>query len=170
MWVLLDIKYHLSKNLSNTHIVSIIFLIRGHSNSTWHSRGARVSCRVTKCNMGRGGGAKMVKKVSRITCMAPYVGLRIHKKVITLKITKCFSLFWSWCHKINFVITDDTIKYIRTNALMYEYYKQAREMIPNDIGKTLSKIFTSEEYIMVNTRFDNPSLKIFSFLVYFLES
>ncbi len=59
--------------------------------------------------------------------------------------------------KSNMFITDEIIKYIRTNALMYEYYKQAKEMIPNDIGKTLNKIFTSEEYILVNTRFENPA-------------
>jgi hypothetical protein len=47
---------------------------------------------------------------------------------------------------------EDTIKYIRTNALLYEYYKQAREMIPPDIGKILYKLFNSEEFILVNTR------------------
>ena len=26
----------------------------------------------------------------------------------------------------------DIISYVRTNALLYEYYKQAREMIPED--------------------------------------
>ena len=47
---------------------------------------------------------------------------------------------------------EEIIKYVRTNALMYEYYKQAKEMIPADIGKTLHKLFNSEEFIIVNTR------------------
>ena len=48
---------------------------------------------------------------------------------------------------------NEIISYVRTNALLYEYYKQAREMIPNDIGKVLHKAFNSEEFQIVNTRY-----------------
>jgi hypothetical protein len=48
---------------------------------------------------------------------------------------------------------DDINKYVRTNALLTEYYKQAREMIPVDIGKTLQKLFDSEAFNIVNSRF-----------------
>ena len=56
-------------------------------------------------------------------------------------------------YSIGQLTQEDTTKYIRTNALLYEYYKQAREMIPQDIGKILQKLFTSDEYILVNTRY-----------------
>ena len=46
----------------------------------------------------------------------------------------------------------DVISYVRTNALLYEYYKQARELIPYDIGQELHKLFNSEAFIVVNTR------------------
>ena len=39
-----------------------------------------------------------------------------------------------------------------TNALLYEYYKQAREMIPSDIGKKLHATFNSHDFQIVNTR------------------
>ena len=46
----------------------------------------------------------------------------------------------------------EIISYVRTNALLYEYYKQAREMIPDDIGRELHTSFNSEEFQIVNTR------------------
>ena len=46
----------------------------------------------------------------------------------------------------------DIISYVRTNALLYEYYKQAREMIPADIGRVLQKTFQSEDFQIVNSR------------------
>ena len=48
---------------------------------------------------------------------------------------------------------NEIISYVRTNALLYEYYKQAREMIPGDIGEELQKTFVSEEFQIVNTRY-----------------
>ena len=48
---------------------------------------------------------------------------------------------------------NEIISYVRTNALLYEYYKQAREMIPNDIGKVLHKAFNSDEFQIVNIRY-----------------
>ena len=48
---------------------------------------------------------------------------------------------------------NEIISYVRTNALLYEYYKQAREMIPGDIGQELQKTFMSEEFQIVNTRY-----------------
>ena len=48
----------------------------------------------------------------------------------------------------------DIVSYVRTNALLYEYYKQAREMLPEDIGQELHKLFNSEEFQIVNHRYD----------------
>ena len=47
---------------------------------------------------------------------------------------------------------NEIISYVRTNALLYEYYKQAREMIPADIGRVLQKTFQSEDFQIVNSR------------------
>ena len=47
---------------------------------------------------------------------------------------------------------DDIVAYVRTNALLYEYYKQAYEQIPADIGEELVGLFNSEDFIIVNTR------------------
>lgn len=55
----------------------------------------------------------------------------------------------------------DVISYVRTNALLYEYYKQARELIPEDIGEELVKLFNSEDFIIVNTRYNNFFLFLF---------
>ena len=46
----------------------------------------------------------------------------------------------------------DIISYVKTNALLYEYYKQAKEMIPIDIGKELHASFNSHDFQIVNTR------------------
>jgi len=45
------------------------------------------------------------------------------------------------------------VRYLRTHALMYEYYRQAQEIVPIYIGRVLHKIFTSEEYKIVNSRY-----------------
>ena len=47
----------------------------------------------------------------------------------------------------------DIVSYVRTNALLYEYYKQAKELVPDDIGKELNKLFTSQAFQIVNTRY-----------------
>ena len=47
----------------------------------------------------------------------------------------------------------DIISYVKTNALLYEYYKQAYEQMPLDIGDELVKLFNSEAFIIVNTRY-----------------
>ena len=46
----------------------------------------------------------------------------------------------------------DIVSYVRSNALLYEYYKQAYEQIPEDIGEDLQKLFNSEDFIIDNTR------------------
>lgn len=46
----------------------------------------------------------------------------------------------------------EIVKYVRTNALLYEYYKQAKEMIPTDTGKVLLKLFSNEDFRIVETR------------------
>ena len=51
----------------------------------------------------------------------------------------------------------DIVSYVRSNALLYEYYKQAYEQIPEDIGQDLRKLFNSDEFMIVNTR--NSMLK-----------
>ena len=63
-------------------------------------------------------------------------------------------------------LTDkDVVAYVRTNALLYEYYKQAREVLPADIGRELQTLMTSEEFIIVNTRYICKTLKI-SFITF----
>ena len=47
----------------------------------------------------------------------------------------------------------DIVSYVRTNALLYEYYKQAKELVPDDIGRELNKLFTSQAFQIVNTRY-----------------
>jgi hypothetical protein len=47
----------------------------------------------------------------------------------------------------------DVVSYVKTNALLNEYYKQARELVPADIGKELHKLFNSEDFMIVNTRY-----------------
>ena len=47
----------------------------------------------------------------------------------------------------------DIVSYVKTNALLYEYYKQAYEQMPIDIGDELIRLFNSEAFIIVNTRF-----------------
>ena len=49
--------------------------------------------------------------------------------------------------------TYDIISYVKTNALLYEYYKQAFEQMPTDIGDELVRLFNSEAFIVVNTRY-----------------
>ena len=48
----------------------------------------------------------------------------------------------------------EVITYVRTNALLYEYYKQARELIPKDIGQELHKLFNGEAFQIVNSRYE----------------
>ena len=48
---------------------------------------------------------------------------------------------------------DDMLKYLRTHALMYEYYRQAQEIVPSGIRKVLDSLFTSEAYQIVNSRY-----------------
>ena len=47
----------------------------------------------------------------------------------------------------------DIVSYVKTNALLYEYYKQAYEQMPIDIGDELARLFNSEAFIIVNTRY-----------------
>ena len=49
--------------------------------------------------------------------------------------------------------SSEVVKYVRTNALLYEYYKQAFEQMPVDIGDELVKLFNSEAFIIVNSRY-----------------
>ena len=44
------------------------------------------------------------------------------------------------------------VRYVRTHALMYEYYRQAQEIIPPHIGQVLHALFNSEAFHIVNTR------------------
>ena len=52
--------------------------------------------------------------------------------------------------------SSEIVRYVRTNALLYEYYKQAFEQMPIDIGDELVKLFNSEAFIIVNTRYRHP--------------
>ena len=54
------------------------------------------------------------------------------------------------------------IRYLRTHALMYEYYRQAQEIVPPAISKVLHRLFTSEAYQIVNSRYNMTSYYIFS--------
>ena len=48
--------------------------------------------------------------------------------------------------------SQDIVSYVKTNALLYEYYKQAYEQMPVNIGDELVKLFNSDDFIIVNTR------------------
>ena len=50
----------------------------------------------------------------------------------------------------------DMVHYVRTHALMYEYYRQAQENVPSHIGSVLHQLFTSEAYQIVNSRYLFP--------------
>ena len=50
----------------------------------------------------------------------------------------------------------DLVKYLKTHALMYEYYRQTQEIVPVYIGVALDRLFTSEAYQIVNTRYAFP--------------
>ena len=54
----------------------------------------------------------------------------------------------------------DLVKYLKTHALMYEYYRQTQEIVPPHIGVALNRLFTSEAYQIVNTRYAFSSHKI----------
>jgi hypothetical protein len=47
----------------------------------------------------------------------------------------------------------DVVSYVKTNALLYEYYKQTRELVPGDVGIELHKLFNSQDFMIVNTRY-----------------
>ena len=55
---------------------------------------------------------------------------------------------------------NDLVSYLGTHALMYEYYRQAQEIVPGDIGKVLHRLFTSEAYQIVNSRYISICLRI----------
>jgi len=46
---------------------------------------------------------------------------------------------------------NDLVSYLGTHALMYEYYRQAQEIVPDSISKVLHRLFTSEAFQIVNT-------------------
>ena len=48
---------------------------------------------------------------------------------------------------------EDMLKYLRTHALMYEYYRQAQEIVPSGVRKVLDSLFTSKAYQIVNSRY-----------------
>ena len=45
----------------------------------------------------------------------------------------------------------DLAKYLKTHALMYEYYRQTEEIVPPVIASALKRLFSSEAYQIVNT-------------------
>ena len=47
----------------------------------------------------------------------------------------------------------DLVSYLKTHALMYEYYRQTQEIVPPHISTALHRLFTSEAYQIVNTRY-----------------
>ena len=66
---------------------------------------------------------------------------------------------------------NDLVSYLGTHALMYEYYRQAQEIVPNAISKVLHRLFTSEAFQIVNTRYSEQFLiKISKNFNYFLLS
>merc|ERR1711899_484218 len=44
----------------------------------------------------------------------------------------------------------DLVRYLRTHALMYEYYRQALEISPPHIGEDLRRLFSSKAFQIVN--------------------
>ena len=64
---------------------------------------------------------------------------------------------------------NDLMRYLETHALMYEYYRQAQEIVPDAISKVLHRLFTSEAYQIVNTRYSEYSFykSLNSFIFYY---
>ena len=63
---------------------------------------------------------------------------------------------------------NDLMRYLETHALMYEYYRQAQEIVPDAISKVLHRLFTSEAFQIVNTRYSEYSFcKSFNFIMIF---
>ena len=61
---------------------------------------------------------------------------------------------------------NDLVSYLGTHALMYEYYRQAQEIVPDSISKVLHRLFTSEAFQIVNTRYSEYSFyKSLNFLL-----
>jgi len=54
-------------------------------------------------------------------------------------------------YSVGQLLEGDLIHYLRTHALMYEYYRQAAEIVPPEIGKALYRLFTSDAYKIVNS-------------------
>ena len=52
---------------------------------------------------------------------------------------------------------NDLMRYLETHSLMYEYYRQAQEIVPDAISKVLNRLFTSEAFQIVNTRYSEYS-------------
>lgn len=59
---------------------------------------------------------------------------------------------WKRFYSRGSLAEEDVVHYVRTNALMYEYYKQARELVTDEIGTVLQRLFDSESFQIVNTR------------------
>ena len=61
---------------------------------------------------------------------------------------------------------NDLVSYLGTHALMYEYYRQAQEIVPDQISKVLHRLFTSEAFQIVNTRYSKYfSIKVSTFCI-----
>ena len=55
-------------------------------------------------------------------------------------------------HILEEKLETDLINYLRTHALMYEYYRQALEISPPHIGDDLRRLFSSKAFQIVNAR------------------
>ena len=64
---------------------------------------------------------------------------------------------------------NDLMRYLETHALMYEYYRQAQEIVPDAISKVLNRLFTSEAFQIVNTRYSEYSfyIKVYTMIFYY---
>ena len=75
---------------------------------------------------------------------------------LTLVLEKWYKYQQNHCNRfysIGSLGQKDLVSYLGTHALMYEYYRQAQEIVPDDISKVLHRLFTSDAYQIVNTRY-----------------
>lgn len=47
---------------------------------------------------------------------------------------------------------EEVLSYVRHHALVSEYYRQAVELVPGDIGEVLKQLFEEDAYKIVNSR------------------
>ena len=56
-------------------------------------------------------------------------------------------------YSVGVLKSKELVRYVETHGLMYEYYRQAQEIVPPHVSNALHRLFTSEAYQIVNSRY-----------------